>query len=491
MTSLSSPFRIEDLPEELFINILALSFGDRPPPLLHKKRLQERGTVLWRTGPPATYALVCRSWRKLVFSSPRLWSSVMVNSNHLRIGDAAIRLFVNWLTRAKSHPLTIELYLEDAGNVRMPPSTLDILLAFVEMLYSKYVRELSITLPRAHHDLASRRLSALLLDAPWLETFSLRVPALRSLRPVVYSSPPRPLDLHIAEGVPNLRVININSWLCTASVRSRQTSLTKLILGRRALPLDEVLRTLQNTPQVESFQVTINYMEYPNTPTVRLAHLRDLSVSFFHVHEKITTCSTMDYFFLSIRAPRISKVVLNASHDRCRWETILNFISNSSQPPIAVFSLSRIDVEVWRLQFALSLMPKLETLTLGGLRCMDGISKALKIYRSPSAPCPPCPNLQVLRIEIPKDVVYDAEEFTFMIFSRCRGYYLGNAVTDGDALSCLSPRSIIINNVGQHEKETLLGLISMEWSGCANYTCKAVGRNGNTLVITKLPPRKW
>ncbi len=64
------------------------------------------------------HALVCKSWKKLIYSSPRLWSSVTVNSNHLRIGHAAVRLFVNWLNRAKSHPLTIELNFEGTVHHR-------------------------------------------------------------------------------------------------------------------------------------------------------------------------------------------------------------------------------------------------------------------------------------------------------------------------------------------------------------------------------------
>jgi len=136
-------------------------------------------------------------------------------------------------------------------------------------------------------------------------------------------------------------------------------------------------------------------------------------------------------------------------------------------------------------------MPKLGALKLAKLRYVDGISKLLKVYRSPSAPCPPCPDLQELRIEILDETEYDAEQFVLMVFSRCRGYYKDSTVADGDSLSCSTPSSIVINNVGLHEKETLLGLIGTEWSGCSNYTCKAVGHNGKTLVITKRPPRQY
>ncbi|KLO10168.1 hypothetical protein SCHPADRAFT_532391 [Schizopora paradoxa] len=490
--SFSAPFRIMDLPEELFLNIIVLSYGNRPPLLLHKRRKRERGHVYWRSGAPITYALVCKSWRRLIYSSPRLWASVTVNSNHLRIGDTAIRLFVNWLTRAKSHPLTIELNLEAETSLRYDGDhTLDILLAFVEMLYSKYVRKLSISLPPVHLDLVSRRLSAIFLDAPFLEVFSLKIPTSRPLRSASIAVN-RPLVLLIDNGVPNLRAINIVSWTITAHVRNPQTSLTKLVLRYRILSLDDILETLQKTPLLEILDVKVDCKSHVKHLMINLAYLRELSVALHRASDALDngTILTPDHFFLSIRAPSISKLVVGASHFGHHWGTILNFLSNSSRPPIVKFHLIRVHMEVWRLQFALSLMPKLETLELSGLAWMDGISKTLTIYRTPSSPCPPCPNLQELRIKILKGLEYDAEAFTFMIISRCRGYYAGSTVADGDDLSCLSPRSVVIINVGEHEKETLLNLICMEWAGCANYTCKAVGRTGNTLVIEKMPPRQ-
>ncbi len=209
------------------------------------------------------------------------------------------------------------------------------------MLYSKFVWKLSITLPPNEGRPAPKAISPS-QEAPWLEYFSLKVSGLSRPFPTL----PRLFILHVHSGAPNLRALCVASWSSTLRVHSPQVSLTETRLWTTSLfvgghPWNARIHSTPANPPSH----TRGCNKYANLPAVNLTHLRELSIVLYHPDKEV--CLTADHFFLKIRAPSISKLVLKALRCGCQWGTILNFLSNSSQPPIVKFSIvTRIEIQI-------------------------------------------------------------------------------------------------------------------------------------------------
>ncbi len=421
-------FPIMNLPEELFAKILKMSLGDRAPQLLHKRRKRERGVVYWRSGPPITYALVCKSWEKSVYSTPQLWSSIKLNSNHLRIGDAVLRLFVNWLARAGTSPLTIELQMESAlDHPNRLFRNLDVIMAFIDVLYSKQVQHLTIIFPPG--PVAStlpKRISVALRDAHLLESVSLKVPGGSS------NFDPQS-TITFDHGVPKLKTLKCAPWLSYVQLLSRQVSLTELDLRSRVNPLEISLIVLTNAPNVEKVEMTIDFQSISPISMVSLSHLRELSILFPYPSMPMGREVTWDDFFSRIHAPKLSKLTVKDWNSRIEagpqaafvvphnheWRNLETLLADSSHPPIVESSLIDVAVEGNRLRSALSMTTNLVVLKLIRLRCIDDMARALKVRSGGpgggAAICI-CPRLEDIRIEIPKGPVYDHVRVARMLY---------------------------------------------------------------------------
>ncbi|KAK7048860.1 hypothetical protein R3P38DRAFT_1880141 [Favolaschia claudopus] len=71
--------------------------------------------------PPILFLSVCRLWREIALSTPKLWAKIQIDSPPP--GHHYIELCELWLERARSLPLTITLH----GSLRLEESLRDLL----------------------------------------------------------------------------------------------------------------------------------------------------------------------------------------------------------------------------------------------------------------------------------------------------------------------------------------------------------------------------
>lgn len=491
-------FPIMDLPEELFARILKMSLVDRPPHLLHKRHVRERGYIYWRSGPPVTNARVCKSWQKLVYSTPLLWSSVQLNANHLRIGNAILRVFSKWITKAGASPLIIEFQLERASDERFLMN-LYALMTFIEVIYSKQVQHLAITFPPGLPAIPlTRRISEAFRDAPFLESLSLKMPRRSS-----YFDERSLINLY--DGSPNLNSLKCAPYLNLVRPFNSQNSLTEVDLGPFGEALDSSLNTLRNLPNVEKFKMALHFKtEIPTLmDPLELSQLKELRVS--HARPLAPNPgyqAKWDDFFSKIHAPKLSKLTVKGRSPQLQaengtvnpqnleWTNVESFLANSSHPPIAELNLADVIIGGGHLRSALSMMTELVVLKLIRLRCTDDISHALQvpIDLGGSKTRFTCPRLDEIRIEILEESTYNSLHVADMLYTRCHG--------PNTSLTYTKPRSIAINNINFNVVQYLWNLFARRKdignlqgyqvvNRVLGYTWEEVLGNGYTLWITK------
>lgn len=355
--------------------------------------------------------------------------------------------------------MTIELQMESALD---HPSrlfrNLDVIMAFIDVLYSKQVQHLTIIFPPG--PVAStlpKKISVALQDAHLLESVSLKVPKGSS------NFNPQSTIIFDRE-VPKLKTLKCAPWLSHVQLLSRQVSLTELDLRSRVNTLEISLIVLKNAPNVEKVEMTIDFQSISPISMVSLSHLRELSISFAYPSMPMGREVTWDDFFSRIHAPKLSKLTVKDWNSRIEagpqaafvvphnheWRNLEAFLADSSHPPIVELSLIDVAVEGNRLRSALSMMTNLVALKPIRLRCIDDTARALKV-RSGSSGGPGggvaiciCPRLEDIRIEIPKGPVYDHVRVARMLYTRCRGPAVNN-----DSVMYTKPRSIAINNINR------------------------------------------
>ncbi|KLO10155.1 hypothetical protein SCHPADRAFT_999754 [Schizopora paradoxa] len=494
-------FPIMDLPEDLFVKILKMSFGDRPPHLLHKRRRRERGYTYWRLGPPVTYARVCKSWEKIVYSTPLLWSSVQLNSNHFRIGDAILKILSDWMSRAGTSPLTIELQMETPLEPRFHRN-LDVIMALIELFYIRTIRHLTVVFPQwSSPSYIHRRISVACGNAPMLESLTLKVPGRRE--------PTIPGDtgcmISLSGGSPKLKTLHCSPFPHLVRILAPHTQLTAVDLGDHGEKMEAILDALKNVPNVKKLRIALDFYHCtPHEEPLELSELEELSVSYAKpwasIFEGWKEDMTWDDFFSRIRAPTLSKLIVignfSLSQNRRQenqWTNFDLFLANSSYPPILELSLFEVIIGGGHLRSSLSMIPSLATLKLARLRCTDDIFDAL--YVSPGSPgarkihCI-CPHLQDIRIEILEGSTYRQSHVARLIYTRCRA----PAIKD----SYSKPKSIAINKVdgavvmslrakfSRYAEIQTLDIVGHDDAyRIMGYTCSEVSGNGYTLWLTK------
>ncbi|KAF6744996.1 hypothetical protein DFP72DRAFT_1077895 [Ephemerocybe angulata] len=82
----------------------------------HKMRFRGRGVTIWPGSPVTPFVLtwICRSWRNLALSLPRLWCRVSISSPR----SFQIHILKLWLQRSQSYPLNMwaTLYGDTSSN---------------------------------------------------------------------------------------------------------------------------------------------------------------------------------------------------------------------------------------------------------------------------------------------------------------------------------------------------------------------------------------
>ncbi|KAF7337914.1 hypothetical protein MVEN_02014600 [Mycena venus] len=59
--------------------------------------------------PPLALCAICRWWREVALSTPRLWSSLLVDFDDMPTNNTDVDLYRKWLSRARGAPLSISL----------------------------------------------------------------------------------------------------------------------------------------------------------------------------------------------------------------------------------------------------------------------------------------------------------------------------------------------------------------------------------------------
>ncbi|KII86350.1 hypothetical protein PLICRDRAFT_286421 [Plicaturopsis crispa FD-325 SS-3] len=189
---------------------------------------QEDGDTFRPDCAPLLHAQVCRHWRAICLSTPRLWSSLTIHF-HRRNSDSQLALTKLYLERSREHPLSIELHIGRDSKDR----------SFVEAL-----------IPHSHRWLNVE------LMMPWssvdlLDSVRDRIPILRKLH--VF---PHPLDPWVSTtdaftNAPSLRYFTIYDEGIWGLVRVPWSQLIHLEM--RSFSLDIFMEALRMAPALREY----------------------------------------------------------------------------------------------------------------------------------------------------------------------------------------------------------------------------------------------
>ena len=101
---------LAQLPPEIYTEIFIMARGSRGDLL--------RDDPHWRKPDimtPFTLGAVCRHWRNIILSAPKIWSEIYLHLHSTRI-DEHVAYLGHCLTRSKPHPLTITLAFENENR---------------------------------------------------------------------------------------------------------------------------------------------------------------------------------------------------------------------------------------------------------------------------------------------------------------------------------------------------------------------------------------
>ncbi len=353
---------------------------------------------------PWRLALVCRLWRDVTFSTPRLWSNVDIQLESLPTqeldagGGTLIAAWKLCLSRSGDYPLTVTLRGSPEGGAIVP--------MLLEPLVDHVHRWDTMTF--------SIPLDVLL---PYISNPGTPYPCLRYLvlegRGLLGASEPPPIQLF--QNAPLLSQLGLHAFTYSPfSLKLPWFQITELASDMNiGLSIRGLLDSLQNMPNLSSlvYSQFIELFALPPPTTqsnriVQLPYLRRLAMQTF--------LSNGTPFFEGTCAPQLSDIELTCTEKHWDPEIMLRFLRRSN---CSITSLRLNATSSAMASSFLNLVSDVEVVTLDGVPIDEDLVRALTFDVSKSSWVAPKLKVMVLLGTTNlKEEVYSA--FADMIRSR-------------------------------------------------------------------------
>ncbi|KAF8959908.1 hypothetical protein BDZ97DRAFT_2077754 [Flammula alnicola] len=271
-------------------------------------------------GVPLVLAAVCKAWRRIVFATPRLWTSMNIDLSIAQDPALQVELATQWLSRSGHIPLSISVDVPlDEGSQQPNQHTRD--LFELVKTYAFRWQELTLFIPRKFYHAFTDGLEG--------------VPLLESLTLIPTTWDDIELDDELAEefaltATPCLKDLAVLS-LTLNQLQIQMDNLTSLWYS--PVGLDEIFEILSHSTQLKectfaSIQGSTNVYPFPDVPIIH-SSLGSLSISLKLGNRNVdaATSEELDHIFDLLELPSLQSF----SHT-----------STSSDHPLAVRVLSSL-----------------------------------------------------------------------------------------------------------------------------------------------------
>ncbi|KAF8654197.1 hypothetical protein AX16_003724 [Volvariella volvacea WC 439] len=343
---------------------------------------------------PLLLARVCRAWRHVVLSTPKLWSRLAIQLSQAN-SERRISMMKTWILRSSGHPVCLFAYVPTADD-----TTID---AFLRLFTSNLHRwkNLRLTLP-AHCRLPV--MEALNQGTPLLESLQIRF---SPINPAQHPAPLERLALS-SQTAPRLQSFN---WISQGSQRImfdfRMTHLTDVDIDY-PLSVSECLDIVEHCPKLIrcEFRAVTEWATIPAT-AVDTAPASPFVLPALH-SLSIHTTQALGSFFdrLTLPALHTLKVIdMNHEPEFGVWsQSRFNDFIERSNCQISHLHLLNVlpneDALIQCLQWTSSSLVELRLLDLKGVTViMDRTLRHLTVRQTPDADviCV-CPKLEMIKL---------------------------------------------------------------------------------------------
>jgi hypothetical protein len=205
---------------------------------------------------------ICRYWRNVALSTPRLWSAFSLNLRREYM-DRELNLATIWLTRSGGAPLTIALRSLDGLPHTNP--VIDVVLAHAPRWYIFHCHgPLSII----------RRLQGARGNIPLLRHLS--------LLPTFQHGQLMPKSFDTFESAPQLRILRLDGWVSGVKINLPWAQLTELYVRFPRYSVKDCLQMLHDMPNLHACEMSLAHSghSFPHT-IVSHSNLRKFDVSLY------------------------------------------------------------------------------------------------------------------------------------------------------------------------------------------------------------------
>ncbi|KAF7319793.1 F-box domain-containing protein [Mycena kentingensis (nom. inval.)] len=308
---------------------------------------------------PTVLTHVCRAWRQLALSLPKIWTQIFMGSESSPSIDFLLRL---WFDRAGSQPLHVTTPDEDEGDAQRLFSML--------VAYSDQFESLDCAFP--------------LPEGCSLQPISGRVSNLRELSLYVNPQPSYPINVFAT--APSLRKLVLSLYhenVVTAQIKLPWAQLTELRADYGFAP--DLLQTIQKIPQLEVLELRAASYTPPAAP-IQLTRLHTLRLH--SAGGPVGTLQCLTYLV----CPSLHNLELGV-FGQYSAPTFSSFIKRAD----CIRCLTLSQLTSYEMELVLSRMPGIEDLSV--LRVQDPYS-LISSLRIQTPQWRLVPNLQKLHIEL-------------------------------------------------------------------------------------------
>ncbi|KAF9449137.1 hypothetical protein P691DRAFT_577663 [Macrolepiota fuliginosa MF-IS2] len=327
---------IHNLPPECVAKIFSLVFP--------------KGTELVRRNPyPWRIALVCRLWRDIVYSTPKLWSNVTVWLDPLRMsridirGDTLVAAWMLCLSRSGDCSLTVDIDASTRETMAFVPSLLEPLMEHVGR-WEKVKFGFPIN-----------------LLIPFISDSSIRYPRLRRFggrgRDGSILTNERPPQIQLFPNAPLLSTLHLSEFsYAPLGLRFPWSQITELTMYMSEGNAHDLLDGLRHTPNLSN----LSFARYYSTSSDAAGTHGNQSLELPYLQKLswITYMFNSTLLFDSLVAPRLSEIEFQCDDGSWNPGAVGNFLRrskckvtslklNSTSPHIAAAFIRMLpDVEV-------------------------------------------------------------------------------------------------------------------------------------------------
>lgn len=338
-------------------------------------------------------AQVCKRWRDVALSTPRLWSRIHMDLRKRRLEEEAA-FAQRWLARSGGCPLSISLSQFMTFDMTIPVASFD---AFVAQSDRWEHLNLTVSYPLLHvFRSAKSRFSR-------LQTLSIESNTLGEG------------ILDAFEIAPHLHSLTIGHNIFPSMLRVPWSQLTYCDMHPYQLSIDDCFEVLQHASNLEEYHLHLHRPgPHQSRPLIRHERLRELSIQ---------ACTQLGPLFDKLTLPALQAFSCSAYEYRYRWAQpqFLSLLSRSACA-LQVFCLDFLSAQLIDDDLAqiLQLVPSLNKLALRHECARKSLTRTLLGRLTPVPQELACllPNLTTFALDVYFEL--DGEAFADMIESRRR-----------------------------------------------------------------------